>query len=156
IYGIVSDFVPLLGYRRKTYLVIVNVIAIGAFLWVAQTIALSELALALLLTSYAMAISSALCGGLLVENGQKFGISGKLVSQQWLWFNVAAMGAAAMGGQLVQRLSPATALHTAALILAVIPIALIWSTWLLVDEAKSSVNLPELKKTFRSLVTALV
>ena len=38
-----------------------------------------------------MAISSTVCGAVLVENGQKLGESGRFVNQQWLWFNVAAM-----------------------------------------------------------------
>ena len=79
LYGAVSDFVPLFGYRRKTYLILANVLAIGAFLWVAQETDPGQLALALLLTAYAMAISSTLCGALLVENGQKFGASGRFV-----------------------------------------------------------------------------
>jgi MFS family permease len=154
LYGAVSDFVPLFGYRRKTYLILANVLAIGAFLWVAQETDPGQLALALLLTAYAMAISSTLCGALLVENGQKFGASGRFVNQQWLWYNIAAMAAAAAGGQLIQRLSPAGALHAAAVIIAVAPLAVIWGTWSLVDESKSAINLPELKNTFRGLLAA--
>src|SRR5436853_6354617 len=37
LYGAISDFVPLFGYRRKSYLVVANVAATGAFLWVALT-----------------------------------------------------------------------------------------------------------------------
>jgi len=154
LYGAFSDFVPMFGYRRKTYLILANLLAIGAFLWVARETDPGALAFALLLTAYAMAISSTLCGALLVENGQKFGASGRFVNQQWLWFNIATMAAGAAGGQLVQRLSPAGALHAAALIIAVAPIALIWGTWALVDEKKTSINLPELKNTFRGLVAA--
>ena len=154
LYGAVSDFVPLFGYRRKTYLVLANAVATGAFVWVAQATEPSQLAFGLLLTAYAMAISSTLCGALLVENGQKFGASGRLVNQQWLWFNIATMVAAVVGGQLVQRLSPTAALHAAAAVIAVAPLVLIWGTWSLVDETKSSVNLPELKNTFRSLLAA--
>src|SRR6202011_2151709 len=121
---------------------------------VAQETEPGQLAFALLLTAYGMAISSTLCGALLVENGQKFGASGRFVNQQWLWFNIAAVVAGVAGGQLVQRLSPAGALHAAALVIAVAPIALIWGTWALVDEKKTSINLPELKNTFRGLVAA--
>jgi MFS family permease len=154
LYGAISDFVPLFGYRRKTYLVLANVMAIGAFLWVARATDPTHLAVALLLTAYGMAISSTLCGALLVENGQRYGASGRFVNQQWLWYNIAAMVVGVLGGQLVQRLSPAGALHAAALVIAVAPLALIWGTWALVDEPKSAVNIAELKNTFRSLVAA--
>ena len=48
--------------------------------------------IALMLTAYAMAISSTLCGAVLVENGQRLHESGTFVNQQWLWFNIAADG----------------------------------------------------------------
>ena len=34
VYGVFSDFVPLFGYRRKSYLIIVNIAATGGYLWV--------------------------------------------------------------------------------------------------------------------------
>src|SRR5205085_9757590 len=71
IYGLVSDFVPLFGYRRKSYLIIVNIAATGGYLWVTQVNAPGDLALALMVTAYAMAISSTLCGAVLVENVQQ-------------------------------------------------------------------------------------
>src|ERR1700756_5119924 len=65
LYGLISDFVPLFGYRRKSYLIIANVAAIGGYLWVTQLTAPGQLLAALLLTAYAMAISSTLCGAVL-------------------------------------------------------------------------------------------
>src|SRR5215468_8575123 len=128
LYGAVSDFIPLFGYRRKTYLILANLLAIGSFLWVARETDPGALAFALLFTAYGMAVSSTLCGALLVENGQKFGTSGDFVNQQWLWFNVANMSALLIGGKLVEFLSPASAVHTAALIAAAAPIAVIFGT----------------------------
>src|ERR1700733_4050073 len=43
LYGLISDFIPLFGYRRKSYLALVNVAAIGGFAWVTQLTAPSEL-----------------------------------------------------------------------------------------------------------------
>ena len=58
VYGLLSDFVPIFGYRRKSYLVIANVVAMAAYLWSTQLSAPGELVWALQLTAYAMAISS--------------------------------------------------------------------------------------------------
>jgi MFS family permease len=154
LYGLVSDFVPLFGYRRKSYLILASVLATVGYLVATQVEDPSHLFLALLLTAYAMAISSTLCGALLVENGQRFGTSGAFVNQQWLWFYIAAMGAALVGGQLVQSLSPASALHTAALIAAVAPLTVVLGTWYFVAEERRPVNLPELKIAFGALLTA--
>ena len=147
VYGLISDFVPLFGYRRKSYLLLVNVAAIIGFIWVTQLTAPGDLFVPLTITAYAMAISSTLCGAVLVENGQRLHESGTFVNQQWLWFNIAAMAAAVLGGQLVEHLSPAGALHGAAAIIAVAPLAVIAGTLLLVPEQKVSVNLQGMKET---------
>jgi MFS family permease len=155
VYGIISDFLPLFGYRRKTYLLLANAAAAGAYCWVTQTTEPGELIFALLLTAYGMAISSTVCGAVLVENGQKFGASDAFVNQQWLWFSIAAMASAFIGGQLVERQSPSTALHTAAAVIAIAPLAVVFSGWFLIREPTSRIDLPEMKKTFAGLLAAL-
>ena len=154
IYGLISDFLPLFGYRRKSYLLIANVAAIGGYFWVTQINAPGLLVIALMLTAYAMAISSTLCGAVLVENGQRLHASGTFVNQQWLWFNAAAMAAAIVGGQLVQHLAPAAALHVAAGIIAVAPFAVILGTLSLIPEHRTSINLQGMKHTFNGLTAS--
>ncbi len=154
LYGLVSDFVPLFGYRRKSYLIIANVVAIGGYFWVTRLTAPSDLLIALSLTAYAMAISSTLCGAVLVENGQRLHESGTFVNQQWLWFNIAAMAAAILGGELVQHLAPAQALHTAALIVGLAPFLVIFGTLFLIDEKRSPINVAGMKSTLHGLVAA--
>src|SRR6516162_10796667 len=53
VYGLISDFVPLFGYRRKSYLVIANVAATTGYCWVTLLAAPSDLVIALMLTAYA-------------------------------------------------------------------------------------------------------
>jgi MFS family permease len=154
IYGLVSDFIPLFGYRRKSYLVIVNIAAIIGYLWAATLEAPSQLLLALMLTAYAMAISSTLCGAVLVENGHALHESGTFVNQQWLWLNIATMVAAVLGGQLVERLAPGTALHTAALIVSVAPLAVVVASLMLVPEKKTAIDLAGFKDTLAGLTTS--
>jgi predicted MFS family arabinose efflux permease len=154
VYGIVSDFLPLFGYRRKSYLILANAAATAAYWWITQITAPGELVFVLLLTAYAMAVSSTLCGALLVENGQRLGASDAFVNQQWLWFNIAALVSGFVGGQLVERLSPGAALHASAAIIAVAPLAVVFAGWFLVSEPRSRIDLPEMKKTFASLLAA--
>jgi MFS family permease len=154
IYGAFSDFVPLFGYRRKPYLLAANAVAAGAFFWVTQLTAPGELVWALELSAYAMAISSTVCGAVLVENGQRLGESGMFVNQQWLWFNAATMFASIAGGELAQRLPPIAALHTAAAIVAIAPLAVLVGTLFLIPDKKTPIDLPALRSTFASLVTA--
>jgi len=151
VYGLVSDFLPLFGYRRKAYLILANAAAVAAYAWIAQLAAPGQLIFALLLTAYAMAVSSTLCGAVLVENGQRFHRSDAFVNQQWLWFNIAAMASAFLGGQLVARLPPISALHAAAAIIAVAPLTVVVGTVLLLDEPRTPANLAEFKKTLSGL-----
>jgi MFS family permease len=155
VYGVLSDFVPLFGYRRKSYLILANLVAAVAFFWSMRLTAPGDLVWALQLTAYAMAISSTVCGAVLVENGQRLGESGIFVNQQWLWFNAAAMASAIIGGQLAQRLAPTSALHTAAAIVAVAPIAVLFATLFLIDEKKTRIDRAALRANVGALVAAL-
>ncbi len=154
VYGLISDFLPLFGYRRKSYLLIANAAAIGGFFWATQLSVPSELVLALMITAYAMAISSTLCGAVLVENGQRLHESGTFVNQQWLWFNIAATGAAIVGGQLVQHLSPSAALHVAAGLVGIAPLAVIAGTLFLIPEQRVSINVQGMKDTLHGLTAS--
>jgi predicted MFS family arabinose efflux permease len=154
VYGLISDFVPLFGYRRKSYLLIANVAAIAGFFWATQIDTPSVLVFALMMTAYAMAISSTLCGAVLVQNGQKLRESARFVNQQWLWSNVAAMAAAIIGGQLVQHLPPGSALHAAAAIVGLAPFLVIIGTLFLIPEQKVTINLQGMKDSLDGLLAA--
>jgi MFS family permease len=154
IYGLISDFIPLFGYRRKSYLLLANAAAVGGYLWAARLTDPADLVLALMLTAYAMAISSTLCGAVLVENGQRLHESGTFVNQQWLWANIAAMAAAIIGGQLVQHLTPTSALHVAASIVAVAPFAVIAGTFFLIPERRTPINVQGMRDTLGGLTAS--
>jgi len=154
VFGLVSDFVPLFGFRRKSYLIISSICAVGAYAWITQLSEPSEFALLLVITSYAMATSSTLCGALLAENGQSFGLTSAFVSQQWLWFYVAIMASAFVGGELVERLQPASALQVSAGVAAVAPVAIILASLFLLNERKTKANRIEMKRTLQSIVAA--
>ena len=154
-FGLVSDFVPLLGYRRKSYLILSSICAAGAYAWISVLTKPVEFAFILVLTSYAMATASTLCGALLAENGRTFRQSSMFVGQQWLWFYVAIMASSFVGGVLVQNLSPVLALQAAAGIAALAPIAVILASLLLLNEKKVRVNRAELQRTLRSTMGAL-
>ena len=155
VFGLVSDFIPLFGYRRKSYLIISSICAVGAYAWIARLSEPSEFALLLVLTSFAMATASTLCGALLAENGQNFRLSSTFVGQQWLWLYIAIMVSSFVGGELVQRLTPLSALQAAASVAAIAPIAVILASVFLLSERKSRANRLEMHLTFHSIVAAL-
>jgi MFS family permease len=154
LFGLISDFVPLFGYRRKSYLIVSSICAVGAYAWIARLTEPSEFALLLVLTSYAMATASTLCGALLAENGQSLRLSSTFVSQQWLWFYIAIMASSYLGGALVEHLSALSALQAAAAIAAVAPIAMVLASLFLLDERKVTASGLEMRRTFQSIVAA--
>ncbi len=154
VFGLVSDFVPLFGYRRKSYLIVASLCAIAAFAVIARQAESAAIALPLLLTSYAMATASTLCGALLAENGQTYRLSSTFVSQQWLWFYIAIMASSFAGGALIESLPALTALQAAAAIAAVAPIAVLLAVLFLLDEPKVTARAPEMRRTLQALVSA--
>ena len=155
IFGLVSDFIPLFGYRRKSYLIVASVCAAAAYGGIAQLSRPGDFAVLLLLTSFAMAIASTLCGALLAENGQSFRLSGAFVGQQWLWFYIAIMASSLVGGELIERLSPLSAMQVAAGVAGLAPLAVIYATLRLLSERRSRIQLLEMRLTTESIVAAL-
>ena len=155
LYGMVSDFLPLFGYRRRSYLLLANVGAVAAFLWTTQVLAPAPIVFALLLTAIAMATSSTVCGALLVENGQKHRASAAFINQQWLWFNVAVMAASLLGGELIEscrRRAPCTPLrrsppsHRSAIVVSCSR----WST-----KQRAGINVAEFRRALRGFLDTL-
>jgi MFS family permease len=152
LWGAISDFVPLFGYRRRPYLVLANIGAFAAFAWVATIDSTAGMIPALTVTAFAMAISSTLCGALLVETGQKNNTTASFVNQQWLWYNIALMVASLVAGYLIEILSPLGALHAAAWIAAVAPLAIIGGVWL-IHEPRAKVDMAALRERLSALLS---
>ena len=154
LYGIVSDFLPLFGYRRRSYLLLANTAAVAAFLWATQALSPASIIFALVLTCIAMAIASTVCGALLVENGQKHNASAAFINQQWLWFNVAAMAGSLLGGLLIEYFSAAGALHAAAAFAALAPIIVLAISIALVSEQRAGIDLVEFRRALGGFLDA--
>jgi predicted MFS family arabinose efflux permease len=156
LYGLVSDFLPLAGYRRRPYLLLAAVAAAAAFAWVGMLTSPGGIVPVLVVTSVAMAIASTVCGGLLVENGQRLHASDAFVNQQWLWFNVATVITSLLGGWFIEILSARDALRAAAWVAAVAPVAVILSLRLVheeravIDRAGFALGVAALLAAFRS------
>jgi predicted MFS family arabinose efflux permease/8-oxo-dGTP pyrophosphatase MutT (NUDIX family) len=151
LYGLVSDCVPLFGYRRKSYLIVLNLAATAALLVLTSLTSPAAILAALMVVVTAMAASSALYGGLLVEHGKASGLASKFCSQQTLWVNIANIAAALAGGWLCSSFAPAGALHWAALIALFAPLLVVLSTCSLVQEEKTKANWAQLKLGMASI-----
>ena len=151
LWGAISDFVPLFGYRRRPYLVLANIAAVLAFAAVATIDTTASMIPALTVTAIAMAASSTLCGALLVETGQRTNASASFVNQQWLWYNIAQMISVLIAGYLIEVTSPIGALHAAASMAAVAPLAIIAGVWL-IREPRAGIDLAALRERLNALL----
>ncbi|MBX9791781.1 MAG: MFS transporter [Pirellulales bacterium] len=107
IYGLVSDFIPLAGYRRRSYLVIAGTTAaisfLGVFLFPVPFGARWLLLATLVLPTVAVAWSDVVIDALMVERGQPRGITGHLQAVQWGAMWSATIVAGLIGGYLSQQ-----------------------------------------------------
>ena len=149
VYGLISDFLPICGSRRRSYLIAANLLGVAAFAWLTVLSTPGSIIPVLVVTSIAMAAASSLCGALLVEGGREHGAAA-FVNQQWLWFNAAVMAATLIGGALTELMSPAAALHAAAGIAAAVPLAAIGvSAWIV--EPHAALNAAATRHRLRGL-----
>jgi predicted MFS family arabinose efflux permease len=104
LYGLLTDFVPLAGTRRRGYLILSSAatvvgLAVLYFFPPAQG-AYLVLLLFLLVPTVGVAFSDVVVDALMVEKGQPRNLTGRLQSVQWTAMNVAMIGAALVGGYL--------------------------------------------------------
>ncbi len=118
-YGLICDFVPLFGYRRKSYLILANLLAVLSFGIIATANTLAVILPALVLLATACAISTALMVAQAVEAGRNDGKARDYFSGQVFFYYLANIIAAVAGGALCQMLIPHMALHMAAIVAAV-------------------------------------
>jgi len=104
LYGLLSDFLPLGGYRRKSYLLLTSGAAtLGLSVLAIVDLpagALSWLLLLVLMPAVGVAFSDVVVDALMVETGQPRGITGLLQSIQWAAMYSAMILTGALGGYL--------------------------------------------------------
>src|SRR5262244_1383350 len=99
--GILSDAFPLFGTRRRHYMLLGS--GLAALCWLLTGIVPRSYWPLLLATFGAntfMVIASTVMGGLMVEAGQKYGISGRITSIRQAVQSVVSVGNGLLGGYL--------------------------------------------------------
>lgn len=147
LYGLICDYLPLFGYRRKSYLLILSLVASAGFLALSGVSDANTIRTLLLITAASTAFADVAVDGLMVELGNKTGLTARFQSSQWLWFYFASAFTSFAGGMFAEYLTPETALHWAARVTAIFPLVVLTATWFLVKEERSEVNIKQLKAT---------
>ena len=107
VFGLLSDFVPLFGSRRRNYLLLANGgAALSLLLLASVPIAPGSrwLLFALLLpTTMAIALGDVIVDALMVEKGQPLGLTGRFQSIQWAAANAALLLTGVLGGYVAEE-----------------------------------------------------
>jgi Na+/melibiose symporter-like transporter len=106
LYGLLTDFVPLAGSRRRSYLLLTTAVASISLTVVYLLPLTSERAVLLLLlllpTAVAIAFSDVVIDAMMIAAGQPRGMTGRLQSIQWTCMYAATIVTGVAGGALSQ------------------------------------------------------
>ena len=105
VYGLLSDFVPIFGTRRRSYFLIMSGVAALAAVAVSLMPGASYAQLATMITLLWLGVgfTDVLTDALMVENGQRVGLTGAFQSVQWGALSAASILVGVGGGYLAEH-----------------------------------------------------
>src|SRR5262245_18740898 len=140
LYGLLTDFVPFAGSRRRGYLLLTTAVASISMTTVYFLPLTSERAVVLLVlllpSAVAIAFSDVVIDAMMVTTGQQHNMTGRLQSVQWSCMYAAMIVTGVVGGFLSQWGMQQAGFRIAALSCAVSLLAV----WMLVGEPPQPVN----------------
>ena len=156
IFGLLSDFVPLFGSRRRNYLLLANALAAASLLVLALTPLTPgswwTLFALLLPTTMAIALGDVIVDALMVERGQPLGLTGRFQSIQWAAANFALLLTGMLGGYVAEeRLQSLAFAGCAALWLVALVVTWFYAT----DNHGEHLDVVSLRETGSALVGVL-
>jgi len=174
LYGILSDFVPLLGRRRQSYFILTSGLAAASSLVLASGVLIAKgpietfsftlpgvgtVSFTLVagvglftLMAFGLAFTDVLTDAMMVENGRPRGLTGAFQSVQWACITVASVLVGLLGGYFAEHRS----LQPAFLLAAAFPVVSLLMGVFLVREPRSRFDAAALRETWRAIREALV
>jgi MFS family permease len=153
LYGLLSDFVPLFGTRRRSYFMINASLAAAAALAVSFMPGAPYWALTALITLLGLGVgfTDVLTDALMVETGKPLGLTGVFQSVQWGALSAASILVGVLGGYLAER----RALASVFALVACFPIVSLLMAVFAVRERPARPDLEGLRETGRAVRQAL-
>lgn len=153
LYGLLSDFVPLFGTRRRSYFLIMSSMAAISAVAVSLMAEAPYAALALVITLLWLGVgfTDVLTDALMVEHGKPLGLTGVFQSVQWGALGAASILSGLVGGYLAERRAFAAAFA----LVACFPVVSFLMAALVVREPPARPNLEGFGETWVSIRRAL-
>ena len=149
VYGLISDFVPLFGRRRKSYLLLTSALAgtVGAAAALSADLGYWQLALLYTAMGMGIAFNDVLTDALMVESGKPRGLTGAFQSVQWASVTCAAILVGLLGGYFAEHRD----LHMAFAVAAVFPLIVLAMTAQFVQEPRTRADLAGFRATWHGV-----
>jgi MFS family permease len=152
-YGLLSDFVPLFGRRRRSYPILSGALATAAGLTLSLLPAYTPWRMALLFTAtgLGLAFTDVVVDALMVEHGQRWQLTGAFQSPQWASIEAASLLVGLAGGALTARGS----LHLAFFLAALFPLLSLTIGVFAIPEARAGRAAGQVQATWSAMRGAL-
>ena len=153
LYGLLSDFVPLFGSRRRSYFLIMSSLAAAVAISVSLMPDASYALLATMITLLWLGVgfTDVLTDALMVENGKRVGLTGAFQSVQWGALSAASILVGVGGGYLAERRAFAAAFA----LVACFPVVSLLMAVFVVREPPARPNLEGFGETWSAVRQAL-
>ncbi len=157
LYGWLSDTYPLGGYRRKSYMILSGLLGVCTALFIGIVPALPLLALYALLVLDAMggAMKDVAVDGIMVEEGRRHGITGKIQSIQWGSLTFATVITGVAGGWIAEHFDYHLSFKLVALVPAMVAGLALFYKEPPASRREASVSMKEVLKNKRLLLSML-
>lgn len=153
VYGLISDFIPLFGRRRKSYLLMSSGLAAvsGAILAALGDHTYAVLAVFVTLMGLGLAFTDVMVDALMVEYGRARGLTGAFQSVQWAAIYGASIIVGLLGGQMAGQRN----LHAAFAVAACFPVVSFLMALRFIREPRAEADREAFGKTLASLRDAV-
>lgn len=153
--GIITDFLPIFGYRRKSYLLIGFGLSATAFALLLLSNTLRTIMPGIFVAALCMAMSTAMMVGMAVEIGRSDGRTRQYFRIQEIFYYGANIVASIISGALCQAFGPNGAFNYAVGFAIAPMLLMVIATALHVKEEKAPLQVEALTKTLGSFKQAL-
>jgi MFS family permease len=153
VYGLISDFVPLFGRRRKSYLLLTSTLAglAGLTLGIGADHTYWWLACLFTLMGLGLAFTDVLIDAVMVESGKPRGLTGAFQAVQWGAIYMASVVVGEAGGYLAEH----RRLGATFVIASIFPLVSLLMTQLFVQESPVRVDREAFRQTLAAIKGAL-
>ena len=149
VYGLISDFVPLFGRRRKSYHLLSSSLAclMGLAAGISTEYTYWRLAVLYTVMGFGLAFTDVLADALMVENGKPRGLTGAFQSVQWASVTCASILVGILGGHFAAHRD----LHAAFVVAAGFPLVIVLMTTFFVHDPPAKLDAAALRDTWAAV-----